>query len=220
MMKAIKKFIILIIIIIVVLLSIIFIINNTAKNDNENLNTEPGNESFKPTYSVSNIRAISSYETINNCVNKYMEYIRQNNIDGVYSVLNKNYITENKITKENVLRNVIKINYESEYMTKNAFEYSADLNIETYFTKGYILNKDDKTKQEYNFVINIDRKNKSYEIAQLEKTYTKYINIGENNIEIKDDNLKNEIINIGLNDFNNVEIVNGIRSKADNGILF
>lgn len=220
-MKKIKKIIIIIIIIIVILLGILFFINkNAIINTSFTDNIEPGNETFKPSYNISEIKSISSFETIDNCVNKFLNYVKENNSNAVYSILINNFIDDNKITKSNVLNNVIKINYECEYMTKKVYEYSADLSIKTYFVNGYILNKDNGTKQNCDFVINLDTKNNAFEIAQLEKTYTKYIVIDETNISIKNDTLKDEIKSITLNEFNSMKMVNGLRRKTNNGILF
>ena len=199
-----KSFRLLIIIVLIVALLLSIVIVFFANNNNVVSSDKTGNLPIEATYSLNTIKSISDYETLTNCINTLLKQVYDNNNEGINSLL----INENK--EKNQLP---KVDYNYDYVIKKVYDYDSKLYVRTYFVFGDILNKQEKNKTEYNFVINIDSVNKTFEIAQLEVAYSKYVDYSDkNNLKI-DKSLAEIVTNIKQNDYNSAKIVEGLGTK-------
>lgn len=219
-MKELKIFIMGICILVIIIILALFSLNNNFEGESEDelesSNNVEGNLPIELSYEITSDKSISDFKTINDCMNTYLNYIKESNSEAILDVLIDDYVQELNINKNNVLNKIVVVNYEFEYMAKNVYKYDVNLNnVSTYFVKGYIINKDEKTKNEYNIVINIDSKNNTFELGTIEDTYTKYID-DVSNIKINNsDEFKKEIENISATEFNSIEIANGMRRQTN-----
>lgn len=153
-----------------IIIAVLTILNNHKEQAN-NEEIQPGNQELKPTYKTTKVSSISTYMTINNCVNTYLSNIKENKI------------------QQNKLEYFIKeIDFENEFLADEVLEYSGDLNVKTYFVTGNILNKETYEKVKINVVIRIDNANSTFQIDALKTEYTDYIDNNLSSIEKEDNN--------------------------------
>lgn len=213
MKENIRKIIIFIILVIVVLLT--FIIVLIVKNNNTNVEKKVrGNELIKPTYKIEEIKSISNYITINNCINTYLKYINNNEIEALKYILISDYKDNN-----NIIDDIKNIKGENEFFINKVLTYNANININTYLISGKVFNKSNKQLIDVEFLLNIDSINSTFELAPLEKVYKDYIKFENDNFQI-DTDIDKKINDIIENKYNSVEIVKGLRRERYYKILF
>lgn len=220
MINKLKKIIVIIIILIIIICSMLIINKNDNNNYNEKIefNNQANDYLLVIDYSIEEIKSIPTFQTINNCVNLLIKYNIENNSEALKSIYIKDYLEDNKNVKINKMSNE-----ETEYMIRKVYRYEASHTVKTYFIQGYILNKNNKTTESFDLLLNFDYKNNSFELAPLDGIYNNYIDYSDfNNIKIKDKSINNKIIEIEPNKYNTVDmdIVMGIRRKTNYGILF
>ncbi len=205
-MKNLKLIIFTILIIIIILIYIL--IANNINNSQENGNIDEnlfGNNLAKPNYELEETKSASTFTTLSNAINIFLKYLNENNSEALKNILINDYL---KNGNSEILP---KVNYAYGYKINKVARYESKLFITTYFVYGDILNKENKSKKEFNLVINIDDTNKTFDLAPMGEVYKKYIDYSDyNNIKV-DKAIENEISNIKLNEYNKIEIANGFR---------
>jgi len=137
---------------------------------------------------------IKTYYMLENSINKYFDYIAQENSEGIYNILDSNYIEDKKITKDNVLEkirlsgknvftaNKIEILEESEYNKKfyvqgkiykyNAENYKEELQEEEEGFSYQEVNMEDTTIEreylDFNAIVYTDLYNMTFSIIPNE----------------------------------------------------
>lgn len=208
-----KKITLRLIIIVAIVLALILaiIIPIMDNKETENAISQEVDTPLNPMNSVLEINSISTNINITACVNAYLSYNANNNEKAIYGLLIEDYKNEEKITEDNVISKIYNINYVSEFIINKVYSYEAELGITTYFVYGEVLNKENKTKEEFDVVINIDNVNKTFELAPMGKVYEEYVDYSNyNNIKVKE-SIEKEIKKIEPNIYNQVNEVNGLR---------
>ena len=225
-----KKMIIIltmIVLIIIILLVVILRAINIKKNNNskESLEVPPPIESYPIINNKLHKLTIQSYsKTVNVCVNQFFKYysgiyvpqattnlitynkedeigrIRDNNIDAVYSILDKSYIEFVGITRNNISQKL-------KILPKVEVEVNEDINvaqkdekISVYFVTGKLKNTENSKSTDFNIIVCLDMKNRNYSVF-LEDYIKKYypnLNMGE---EVDFANFPDEIDNKKYNSF-------------------
>ena len=203
---------IVLIILLILIISIILFINYKQSDEMQSNSVEKNMPEYEPTKQVIEEKKVSTFIAVNNCVNKYLNYINESNTYGVYSLLIEDYIKKNNINENNVIDSVEKINFNNEYKTEKLYKYDQQLNFETYFVFGKIINKDEKSISESNYILTIDNTNMTFEIAPYGKVFEEYVNYSDkNNIVIDSEKFDDKINNIEKNEYNEAPITIGIR---------
>ena len=209
-MKNTKRFLIVFIILILVLISVIvFIISNT-KNDEQNISIQSLNENFEAKFELKQIKSATQYTIINNCIKKYYSTISN---EEIYDLLIEDYIEKNDITKNNFSNKLQKIDYNYDYLINTVYEYETNLSIKTYFVYGNLINKDNYSTENNNFVINIDYTNNTFEIAPFDNVYDNYIKKENDKIISIDTKIEEKIQSINKNDSNYVDTYIAFKEK-------
>lgn len=216
-MKKIKiAIVILIIIILVILTSLIFIdkektniINNVNENfieqdfedditnninDNEDtVSYYKGNQAPTASDKIKKVSNSTRFYTVSNCIQMYLDNITKKNNTATYDVLNSEYIANNKITPDNALNYVNKIE-KSYFFNPLEMRVLEGITTEVYSVYGKILEKDKSgIGEDIFFIVNLCRENSTYSITPLLNNEYKQID------QIKIDN---EDIAINKNDNN------------------
>lgn len=212
MKENIKKIIIFIILVIILLSTFIIIL--VIKNNNNVEKNIPGNEIIKPTYKLEKIKSISNYMTINNCINTYLKYINNNEKEALNYILIADYKDNNNINDD-----IKNIKGENEFFINKVLTYNANISINTYLVSGEVFNKSKNQLINVEFLLNIDNVNSTFEIAPLGKVFKDYINLENDDFKI-DTSIDKKINNISKNNYNSVEIVNGLRRERYYKVLF
>ena len=181
-MKSKFKISIIIVLLIILLISICLLLYNNKQQDiNQNVNNiEPGSGKIEATYKLKKTESIPSYIIVNNCANRYFEYIREKNIEALNTILISDYQNNNQ--------SINKIDFLSQFNAKIIYEYNANISIKTFFVKGILINKENNTVNEILLIINVDYINNTFEISPLEGTYSQYIKASNfENIEVSQD---------------------------------
>lgn len=128
--------------------------------------------------------------SIEECLQKYLEYVKNKNKDAVYSILDKQYIMDNNISKDNVLE-IIPQYKDKPYRIKIIYVITGD-KYSTYYINGIL------DKENIFFVVNTDTKSNAFSvIPSNEKIYNQKINE-----VIETDNQYEETIE--LNEYNRI----------------
>lgn len=134
MYKRLNKKTILSLIIILIIIEIIFVamINLLRKEDNVEINNEA---------KLWNTEKVEDQYTLlyfNNIINKFFEYISERNAEALIAILDKDYLKNNSLNQENILK------YFAEYQEATAFETKEVYTQQITFTQIY--------KGEYNYI--------------------------------------------------------------------
>ena len=183
---------------------IILIIANIAKKDNiskEEMNkiyseVKENNEDVKDEKPIRTNR-INTYVTVEETIKSYIENIKNQNVELVMSVLNKEYISKNNINSNNLSSSTQQYKNITSYKNIEMYEQNSE-KFTAYYTKGQINDQGNVY-----FEIGVDVNNHTYDIMPItENEYTTKINqsTGERTIE------KNENNSIEFKDYDNADI--------------
>lgn len=211
-----KKLIAIIIIVTILILSILTSVIISSKSDNVQEGKVPDDIEmdktvYTPTYALAEVKNVANMMTINNCIDIYINYICKGDSTALYEISIDNYVKNNNINKENILEESVKVNNQCKYKTDKAYEYDNGLYLKTYLLFGKIIDTQNKTILKANFALNIDTRNRTMEVAPLEKVYSDYISITkENEIKIVEEKFKGVVKEIPVNDYNMANIAVGV----------
>lgn len=159
---------IILIIIFVILVGVLIYIVSTGKKESNNII----NETTKP-YIYEKVNDYSYFFTIENCVNKYYNYLSLNDKDSLMKILDQEYLT----SMNNVLEN-----NNNKYIGKNiSIRLNGMYNHDNiYYVKGTIYeelkNKVNKLEDEY-LIVKVDKDFKLFSITPIDKVkYNEGIN--------------------------------------------
>lgn len=183
---------------------IILIIANIAKKDNiskEEMNkiyseVKENNEDVKDEKPIRTNR-INTYVTVEETIKSYIENIKNQNVELVMSVLNKEYISKNNINSNNLSSSTQQYKNITSYKNIEMYEQNSE-KFTAYYIKGQINDQGNVY-----FEIGVDVNNHTYDIMPItENEYTTKINqsTGERTIE------KNENNSIEFKDYDNADI--------------
>lgn len=183
---------------------IILIIANIAKKDNiskEEMNkiyseVKENNEDVKDEKPIRTNR-INTYVTVEETIKSYIENTKNQNVELVMSVLNKEYISKNNINSNNLSSSTQQYKNITSYKNIEMYEQNSE-KFTAYYIKGQINDQGNVY-----FEIGVDVNNHTYDIMPItENEYTTKINqsTGERTIE------KNENNSIEFKDYDNADI--------------
>lgn len=175
MEKKIKYLIIIASVIVLIIVIIILIMKNKIIKDIPDYDTlkkqeEAREEAYKnPVYLKKGqlpekTRNASVFFTIDACIQKYLEYIKNNDNSAVYDLLDSEYINDEKISNNNVIRYVNEYNNEKKYQTKLVYTLSGNQYV-TYFVKAQI------DREDVFYVVNTDLNSHSFSIRPVSSEY-------------------------------------------------
>lgn len=183
---------------------IILIIANIAKKDNiskEEMNkiyseVKENNEDVKDEKPIRTNR-INTYVTVEETIKNYIENTKNQNVELVMSVLNKEYISKNNINSNNLSSSTQQYKNITSYKNIEMYEQNSE-KFTAYYIKGQINDQGNVY-----FEIGVDVNNHTYDIMPItENEYTTKINqsTGERTIEKKENN------SIEFKDYDNADI--------------
>ena len=183
---------------------IILIIANIAKKDNiskEEMNkiyseVKENNEDVKDEKPIRTNR-VNTYVTVEETIKNYIENTKNQNVELVMSVLNKEYISKNNINSNNLSSSTQQYKNITSYKNIEMYEQNSE-KFTAYYIKGQINDQGNVY-----FEIGVDVNNHTYDIMPItENEYTTKINqsTGERTIE------KNENNSIEFKDYDNADI--------------
>lgn len=185
----IKKIIILLIYLIIVVVSLLFIINNRYEKEDyiyENKNYDEdlsGGDAYS--YEIKKVEDASIFYSISYCIEKYCDnlYINYNTYDqemiekrrdNLYNVLDKTYIEENNITKQNIFEHVKIRDEQVEFTATQMNELIGEKNS-VYAVRGFLENSENKYIEEICFKVILNTDNTTYSIVPIENSKNKQL---------------------------------------------
>lgn len=155
-----KKTYIIIIIGVVTILGTIFL-NKILKKDSKNNNSN--------STSIHLVENYSDFFTVNGCATKYINYLTSENKEALIKVLNESYVSQNKITKENILTKLDNFSGRSlTYSATKMYEEPLSKKVNKYYIKGTLYEDsiDGSTKSgDYYLIVTIDNSQKLFNIT-------------------------------------------------------
>lgn len=184
-MKNLGKIIIgLIVLIIILIVAIIFNIFMNRQKEKEIISNEGDAHIFEGNREIIRIDSFQVYFQLDNCVRTFIDFINNNKVEAIKSVLIDNY-SEQKYINDNLNLE----NYSSFLNTKYTIEEIHSLSAtyeKPYFIKGLSINN---SEIEYKFfVIFLDIENNTFSIKDI--TEEEYRNIINGNVDFKENNIK------------------------------
>ncbi len=183
---------------------IILIIANIAKKDNiskEEMNkiyseVKENNEDVKDEKPIRTNR-INTYVTVEETIKNYIENTKNQNVELVMSVLNKEYISKNNINSNNLSSSTQQYKNITSYKNIEMYEQNSE-KFMAYYIKGQINDQGNVY-----FEIGVDVNNHTYDIMPItENEYTTKISQSEGERTIK----RNEYNSIEFKDYDNADI--------------
>lgn len=209
-MKKLKKLIIIILLIIVIVSILIIILGKlNQKKEESNMSIDDGEEIVqeKDENGYVELSDYGLYYSINDILSKYINIMTSNevqdiedesnkeytdssqNMDMIYSLLDKNYINNYNIIVNNVEKFIYKLDDNAKIIPIN-IKIKYGENINTCIVNAYIMGNNIEEKK---FIIRLDNKNETFSMEFI------------NNDDVKENNIDNEN-RIKINDYNHFEI--------------
>ena len=163
-MKNIKVVILTIAVIIIIITGLVFINYINTKQEKYENNELEEQIIQKSTIETKIVDNSAMYFTIKSCIDTYMKYLSEQNKMAIYRVLSSNYIKDNNIKEDNVLKYVETL--EGKKIDFSIIEMrvkSENEKIQTYYIDGIIRNENNNNKKS-KLTINIDIENKVFNI--------------------------------------------------------
>ena len=143
-----------ILIVIFSIISIILIIFQIFNNDKKQSNIEI-------------VKSSSKFYTVSNCIDRYLKYLFNEDVDNILLLLDKNYIKENNISKDNLFSKIDKFDGINSFVGKKMYQEVIKDNITKYYVKGYLLKDvldNSDVMVDYYIIVILDNKNSTYSI--------------------------------------------------------
>lgn len=164
-LNVLKKIIIIILVFLIILLGVYFFIKKKTFNSQTNIN---GKTNYSTQEEIKLLKDNGVFYTISSNINKYFKYIYKQDANSVYNILDKDYIEQNSITRNNVL-NIF--NYTGlETLTLNEIYYINKSNISVFVVLGDIQNEElvesgeKLTKSNFSIIMKLDMDNMTYSL--------------------------------------------------------
>ena len=144
---------------ILLLLIIIIVIIEVYKNSNKIKNTTNTNPIIVNDYSL--------FYTISNCVQRYINYQINNDVDSLDKVLNDKYKEDNIINKDNILNKLDNLQNKNYSFQARKMYYLENTDGYTYYIYGYLIldnYSDDTIKNDYYIIVNVDKEYSIFDI--------------------------------------------------------
>lgn len=161
-LKKFKYIIFTVIIIIIILIGAFFLIKNNNKNS---VNVQESQNVIKiETIDTEEVTNSAMYFTVKSCVDTYVKYISEQNNEALYGILDKTYIEQNNINKNNILSSISVLEGKNiDFNIQEMRVKDEDEEIQVYYIKGMLRNENDNKKQ-IQLTVNIDMTNKVFTI--------------------------------------------------------
>lgn len=141
----IRKTAIIVLILIIILILVLFIINKNETNNtktNQYENKQFATESIEQNNkNLEKVKSATAFFTVESCVNKYINYLLQNDAESVYRILDNEYIQKHEITQTNVLNKISDIPEQVIFEATKMYVEEVDENNNKYYVSG-ILKQD------------------------------------------------------------------------------
>lgn len=142
----------------------------------------------------------STFFAVVNDVNQYLTFVSQKNIDAIYALLDDTFISQNKVTKDNVLSNVLTVEENTIVQANNIYYQEINGNY-LYFLEGSLLKneyeKNSIVDSNYKIFIVVDYENSSYSLIPYKEEDGNNNPLKNNSINIKRDNY-NHMLTSGI----------------------
>lgn len=199
-MNRIQKLMIICIAVILIIAIILVVLLKSIKDENDLDNTYTEIEEIEEKKGINIVEDYNEYYSVLNSITGYYMGIGQKDNQKVYDRLDKDYITENGISIENVLEKVQKVTTENPYYSINKMYKESSKSVGTYYIWGQF--KQDMFEKGYTdtyFIVYVDNYNATYAVEPIEKqTYEKVVKEGKNienkEIEKNNNNAYNSIV--------------------------
>lgn len=192
-MENLGKIILLLISIIVLIVIALIIIGYVDKKDKE-ANFE-NTLTMEIANTIDYVKNRNEFFAVKSCITKYLLYITQKDNEIIYSMLDKNYLEEYKITEQTVLSNIEE--YKNPiFCTDRMYVIQNKEAVYTYFVYGTVIDKETSKNTKLNIVIRLDKQKDLFSIIPYEYIEDKKYNIQVgNNVTFKYDEIKDNIYN-------------------------
>ena len=138
-----KKIIILLLIVLILLCIGIVLLKKSNQNKQDESNVVQhenvvAKKEVVNTDEMEQVKSAPAFFTIQNCVNKYIDYILQENSEAVYKVLDTEYIKKNDITSDNILDKIPKVESDVVFSAEKMYFKQLDDSNLKYYTTGIL----------------------------------------------------------------------------------
>lgn len=175
-MEQLKKIILIVVIIIIILAIILVVLKHVDKKEKQ--------ENFENTVTMEVANTIkyvdnrNEYYAVKSCITKYILFLSQQDSEIIYSMLDKNYISQYNITQDNAILYKEEYNEPVFYMDK-LYVIQDNTEVYTYFAYGRVIDKQTAKTSTLNIVVRLDKLNDLFSIIPYE-----YVEDNNYNIEI------------------------------------
>ena len=167
MKKLIKYMIIVFIIIIILILILLFLMKKNNNSENvvsQEEKIDANAFEIKPEEELKKVESIELIFNIKNCIQNYIDYINDGNYDAVMKVLDKTYIKNNNITKDNIKQKSSKF-LKSTFWISDVSQKELTNEQRIYFIEGEIINSNTyEYIEKLKFTVIIDDVNQAFAV--------------------------------------------------------
>ncbi len=113
------------------------------------------------------VKEANTFYTVRNCVERYLGYVAQKDIESLMQVLDKSYIQKEQITSINIEEKINDLGVSKIYTAKTMYQEKNDENIKTYYVSGTVRDDimDMQTEEKPFYVtVKLDTVNQTFSI--------------------------------------------------------
>lgn len=156
-MNKIIKAITIVIVIIVILVILLFSLGS-MNGENININSDINEEEdMVGTKSIERVTSRDDFYIIENCIQKYIGYVKEKDVEKIYGCLDEEFLEKENITKENIASKIE--NWETEnFIAEKMYVYDDTETISEYFVEGVIEG------EKYYIIVKVDYENETFSV--------------------------------------------------------
>lgn len=113
------------------------------------------------------VKEVNTFYTVRNCIERYLGYVAQKDIESLMQVLDKSYIQKEQITSINIEEKINDLGVSKIYTAKTMYQEKNDENIKTYYVSGTVRDDimDMQTEEKPFYVtVKLDTVNQTFSI--------------------------------------------------------
>jgi len=136
----------------------LFILKNKSENNVNEINIEKEEDiEIGGTKKIKKVTSRDDFFIVEKCVQKYMEYLKEKDIEKIYGCLDEEFLEQENITKDNITKEIQKWRM-GDFIAKKMYVYDDTATMSEYFVTGLIGNK------EYYIIVKIDYSNETFSV--------------------------------------------------------
>ena len=116
------------------------------------------------------VTSSSKFYTVSSCVNRYIDFVYNEDSEKILEVLDSKYKTKNNLNKNNLFDKLDRLDKEYDFEARKMYQEKINDDVMAYYVKGYLIenimsNNLVNEKKDFYIIVYLDSKNSTYSVV-------------------------------------------------------